>query len=380
MEIILNPPQNNNNDNLKTFYKKALSEGIEIGIISAYLTSWDSKNKLNRNCRKFSFIVGTDFGITKKDACQKVLKWLRPNLKNDFCAADNISGFHPKLIIWRNHKNECYTIIGSSNLTQAAFESNYEANVYLKIDSNEFNRLKNWIYQIKSSSTPISEDWLRSYSEIKKKFIPKKTSPIRVINIKLPKGVNINKEIINRRKQRNTFSEIEDKLKVILKQCASERITNKKFYERLMEIWGHHKSRFQGQGFQIKGKNGNWQEVCDSLVKILSEDNRITDVDIDDLVKKEIDKLAKKNNPNRKAWFTEMLCHFYPDKYPLVNKPVETWLKHIRFRSPRKSSEGSRYIDLSIKLRQAVKENTTNNAKDLSELDGAISCWYFKHL
>jgi len=97
---------------------------------------------------------------------------------------------------------------------------------------------------------------------------------------------------------------------------------------------------------------------------------------LDDIVKKEIDNLAEKENPLRRSWFSEMLCHFSPDKYPLIDAPVQRWLKYNKYRAPRNSSEGARYIDLAIKMRQAIKvKNSKTKIKNLAELDTAIWKW-----
>jgi hypothetical protein len=114
-------------------------------------------------------------------------------------------------------------------------------------------------------------------------------------------------------------------------------------------------------------------------LKILSAPKTVSQTKLDNIVKQEIDSLAALKNPNRGAWLSEMLCHFYPDKYPIVDKPVKLWLKSIKYRSPLNSSEGSRYIDLAIKLRFAMKENSFNSARNLIELDSAIWQWADNH-
>ncbi|MCA9934271.1 MAG: hypothetical protein KC415_10120, partial [Anaerolineales bacterium] len=48
-----------------------------------------------------------------------------------------------------------------------------------------------------------------------------------------------------------------------------------------------------------------------------------------------------------------------------------------KYRAPHKASEGAKYIDLALKLRQALRQNTKNNAKNLLELDHAIWQWYY---
>ena len=84
----------------------------------------------------------------------------------------------------------------------------------------------------------------------------------------------------------------------------------------------------------------------------------------------EIDYLKKKANPVRGAWFSEMLCHFFPIKYPVLNKPVKQWLRMKNWRPERGSTEGSKYVELARKLRITMKQN--NEIKSLAELDNVI--------
>jgi hypothetical protein len=124
------------------------------------------------------------------------------------------------------------------------------------------------------------------------------------------------------------------------------------------------------------GKNAKWYEICASLLNILNKSMTASQSSLDDIVKKEIDNLAEKENPLRRSWFSEMLCHFSPDKYPLIDAPVQRWLKYNKYRAPRNSSEGARYIDLAIKMRQAIKvKNSKTKIKNLAELDTAIWKW-----
>jgi hypothetical protein len=69
---------------------------------------------------------------------------------------------------------------------------------------------------------------------------------------------------------------------------------------------------------------------------------------------------------------SEMLCHYFPELYPISNKPVQKWLSHIKLRGRRGATEGQRYIDLAQKLRLAVQNEHPAGARNLAELDGAI--------
>jgi len=376
MRILLQPNDEKESVSLKDLYDQAIVEATELFIVSAYLTSWPHKQKITSKCRELTFIVGTDFGLTRKDACKKVLKWLPEGHKNDLLAADHLDGFHPKLVMWQNDSSQNHLLLGSSNLTQAAFSTNHEANALLTISDDQYNKIKDWVYRIRLGCSPISEDWLEQYKEAAKppKSIGGKKSP--VVSFELPSGSTIDKAILARKKQHIAFAEIANALSDLIEKCASGALTNTQFYEKMMALWGHHASRLQGKGFEIVGKHGNWQDVCKSISAILTISNSASVPALDNLVRKEIDRLAEAQNPNRGAWLSEMLCHYFPDRYPLLNGPVRVWLQYNKYRAPRKASEGAKYIDLALKLRQAVKQNTKNKAQNLLELDHAIWQWY----
>lgn len=372
MQILLQPDEKNIAPNLRSIYDKAIAEAVELFIVSAYLTDWKTSQAITDKCKDLAFIIGTDFGLTRKQACQDVLKWLPEQHKSDFRAADHLSGFHPKLILWKSSTNQRYLLLGSSNLTQAAFSTNHEANVLLEISDLQYTNIKDWIYKIKQECSPISEDWLEKYKEAAKppKAINGKKKPL--VPLKLPLGPEIDKAIIQRRAQHKAFTKIEEDLRDCIEKCASGILSNENFYGEMMTLW--RPVRLQGKGFEIRGKHGNWQDVCKAISIILATPKK--PVTLDNIVKEEIDRLAKAQNPNRGAWMSEMLCQYFPDLYPVDNKPVRVWLQYNKYRPPRKASEGSRYIDLALKLRQAINQNENCKAQDLLELDHAIWQWY----
>ncbi len=376
MKVILHPVNGPTTVSLTNLYDRAVSEAVELFIVSAYLTEWKPKRNINKHCEELSFIVGTDFGLTRKDACKAVLSWLPMEMKSDFLAADKISGFHPKLVLWKKRTGECHLVLGSSNLTQAAFSTNYEANAFLTIPEGQYEEIKDWVYSIRLQCSPISEDWLEGYKEADKTGQAREGKKSAVITLSLPFGKDINKAIKRRKAQQKMFMEIRDALIELINKCAAGKTPNEDFYDDMMALWGHHSSRFQGRGFEILGKHSDWKDTCASLSAIVAKGKSASIVALDNLVRKEIDRLTSLKNPNRGAWLSEMLCHFFPDRYPILNKPVKVWLQHKRFRGPRKASEGALYIDLSMKMRDTLVNNKTNTAKDLSELDHAIWQWY----
>jgi hypothetical protein len=52
------------------------------------------------------------------------MRWLPPKPKAQFLVADQIDGFHPKAVFWKEENGKCFAIARSSDLTQAAFKSN----------------------------------------------------------------------------------------------------------------------------------------------------------------------------------------------------------------------------------------------------------------
>ena len=107
------------------------------------------------------------------------------------------------------------------------------------------------------------------------------------------------------------------------------------------------------------------------MLRILDRAKLESDVNLDRIVRQEIDMLSRAGNPVRGAWMSEMLCHYMPDRYPLLNQPVNDWLKLKRWRAQRGSSEGSAYIELARKLREVVRQNE-DGPRNLAELDAVI--------
>jgi HKD family nuclease len=164
MKLILHTPDNEGS--LSRRYQQAFSQAVELFIVTAFLTDWDDELELNPHCRGFRIIIGRDFGITRKAACRKVIGWLPENRKFQFQVADGIDGFfHPKAVFWKEANGGYFAIIGSSNLTRAAFKTNYEANVYGSVSPDDYAAAKEWIRRIEASSVVVTEGWLANYVE-----------------------------------------------------------------------------------------------------------------------------------------------------------------------------------------------------------------------
>lgn len=61
---------------LRAVYGRAFREATELYIASAYLTDWDAGQRLGRACQRVVFLVGTDFGLSRRAAMRSVLRWI----------------------------------------------------------------------------------------------------------------------------------------------------------------------------------------------------------------------------------------------------------------------------------------------------------------
>ena len=373
-KLILHSPQNENE--LLHTYKEALARASELYLVSAYLTEWNETFVLNRKCDRFRFIVGKDFGITRKVACEAVLGWLPPRLKGSFLVADELKGFHPKAMFWKESDGRMYAVIGSSNLTNAAFALNYEANVFCELTADKFDDVKEWVSEIEDGCVPVSEDWLASYRETdwskvtgKRKRTAKRPLAGAAFSFRLPRPEDATTIISERREQLHKFQEKRSGLIRLFRQCANEKIDSVEFYKHLPRFWSYEVGdRLQGKGFEIKGKHSDFAAVSRSILRIMDT----PPLERDDVVRDEMDSLAEGKIPTRKAFLSEMLCLLFPDEYPVLNKPVRTYLSDIHFRAPRGASEGVRYVDIARKLRAALRQNARHPAKSVAELDAVI--------
>jgi len=377
MTIYLNPSPNLL---LYDAYVSAFENASEIFVLSAYLRDW-KKFKLSNECNNATLIVGKDFGITRKKALSDALIW--KNEHDDIChffVADKIDGFHPKIVMWRQEK-ERFLIIGSSNLTVAAFESNYEANVKIKINEKHYQEISNWITDILQKSRPVDQKWINSYKEAEMPTHRSREPSQTIINVigslNLPKFPGLAKAIAERKERIYAFEEIKIELEQVVIDCASGEISQDDFYDWLIQNWNGEKWKFQGSGiFRHNKKATNWQMLCESLKHCITADGHR-----DTVVQTEYDKLESSRQVEvRKAFLTEMLCHFFPDDYPLWNVPVTTWLTKIGTTKNRPwgLSEGEKYIWIAKQLRTSIQQNPNYQATNLAELDHVIwaYCYY----
>jgi hypothetical protein len=368
---------------LSRYYERAFKNAVELFVVTAYLTEWDSKLELNPKCRSLRVIVGRNFGITRKAACEKVMRWLPPKRKAQFMVADQINGFHPKAVFWREDGGKFFAIVGSSNLTHAAFESNYEANVFFPLSEADYSKGKRWVKNIETQSVVVSEDWLIKYKEARlgspdqKRGNSKRDQdapPVLALKLPIPSGMEA--KIAERRARLAVYKKKQAGLMRLFRRCAKKQINSKHFYNELPNYWSTTVGdRLQGRGFEIKGKHSNFQELSKSFVRILD----VTGEDRDNVVSEEIDRLGEMDVPTRRAFLSEMLCLRFPKEYPVLNQPVQDYLKAVKHKAPRGASEGARFMFLAKTLRSSLLQNPGHPAKSLAELDTVIWLVYGKN-
>jgi HKD family nuclease len=375
MNLIFHP--SNAAGGLSERYKQAFASATELLIVNAYLTEWDSSRILNAACRRFRMVIGKDFGITRKAACRAVMDWLPRDRKGCFMVAGQIGGFHPKAIFWREADGSAFAIIGSSNLTAAAFETNYEANVFCPLSSADYQAAKQWVNSIIQQSVPVSDVWLENYREVplkagstKSKAGDNGSDDIALDRLSLPRPKGMAKVIQARRKTLDEYAENKKGLLRLFQDCANRIITSSEFYEELPSYWGGQVGgRIQGRGWERQGKASNFRLLAQSFLRIVDADAD----ERDDVVVEEIDRLAKAQTvPARGAFLSEMLCLRFPGLFPVLNKPIKEYLKDVGFEPPSQASEGDRYRWLAQTLRSSLQQNPTHPAKSLAELDAVI--------
>jgi hypothetical protein len=375
-ELLLGSPSGSST-RLESVYDRAAARGVEILLATAFLTSWPFSKPLSSKCSSLLILVGTNFGLTRIRACKEGLKWVPSRFKANFRAVGDQATFHPKILAWREKDGGCYLLIGSSNLTEAGFNGNWEADVVCKIQSSTFSAVNAWMDCASVGTTPISEDWLTNkYREAKQPFggapgrqhKKGKSRPEQLLE--LPKYGK--KDVEERRFHQKAFNTVSKELEKLIRLCAKGQKRNHDFYEEMLPLW--RKFTVQSIGFERTGRSANWREICGSVVKILDH-SRKGGFGLDGLVRSEIDTLAENGNQARGAWLSEILSHFIPEMYPVLNNPVWDWLKQAKYESPRGASQGARYIDLALKLRNAVHNAEPKIARNVFEADGLIWAW-----
>src|SRR5205823_5056755 len=182
--------------------------------------------------------------------------------------------------------------------------------------------------------------------------------------------------VSRRRRNQEGFADVAGKLRPLLTRCSLGKIDNESFWQAFWKMYRTPPPwRLQGRGLEISGKHAPWRQACGALVRILEAGKVAPNNQLDALVASEIDRLAKiPRNSARGAWLSEMLCHYFPQRYPVNNGPVHKWWLYNKLHFRRSATEGQKYVELSKKLRWVLRKYHPAGARDLAELDAAIWC------
>lgn len=346
MELIF-LPHKADQKSLKSYYHRAIAGSKELYIVSAYLTNWDIGEKLGSHCEKFMMVVGQDFGLTRKAACVSVLKWLPIRYKTQLFAAEDIQGFHPKAMFWKETDGKCYSLIGSSNLSVAAFSDNHEINGFTAISEKSFQQAKTWVLGLESRSTVVDAKWLEGYVEATRSTKPGKKGKkgttdddgSYAVEYILPLPTDLEKvdSILRaRRAAMRIFKANRADLERLFRDAAGaarwSSSKNLAFYDNLRLIWERDVgSRFQAHGWEIQGKHADHRELSRSMVRVLDA----PETDRDATVVREINRMRDLGLETRGSLFSEMLCQLFPGFYHVANSPIKGWLKASGLVRPR---------------------------------------------
>lgn len=372
---------------LQGAYERAFARAEELFIVSAFLTEWPESLRLSRRCDSFYLVVGADYGTTRVAALNAALDWVPERFSKNILAF-NLRGvsFHPKAVLWREHDGSCYFLIGSSNLTRAAFKSNVEANVVLPLSVSEYRQALTWAEEIKKHSVLVDAAWLRKYKEAparrrgKRAGADNRTSEEPVYDLSLDvKGVREEREFERqlevRRQRRKVFDEAaRPALLELFRWAAGKRrwaqADGKYFYDQLLELWARPGVRMGGLQWTIHGKDSNHQALAKGLVAVI----KAKPAERDSVVVKVLNQLQDAGVSTRAAVMSEFLCQLFPSEYPLLDAPVKKWRSKAGFDRRVGGTEGERYLRLARAMRAALNEAGPRRLgiADLAELDVLI--------
>jgi hypothetical protein len=270
-----------------------------------------------------------------------------------------------------------HALVGSSNLTEAAFSTNYEANLYSVINEVTYKNALAWFERVLTKSCSVNNKWLKGYNEAKLKGhtykngkeVPEPSRPDFP-----PPTINDPKQVMqglrSRRTMLNKFNKIRRRLIKLFKEGARKRLTNRQIYDNFWKDWGQ--NLVQAHAWTIQGRNSDWQLFALGITRILNAD----EVARDQIVKLVIDDFANQQLSTRRSVLSEPLCEFYPKRYPLINRPVKDWIIKMNYQPPAGASEGAKYIDMANKMRSTLEHNNRKagrmRAQNLFELDYQI--------
>ncbi|MCR8826957.1 phospholipase D family protein [Pseudosulfitobacter koreensis] len=146
-------------------------ESISIAVAWGHLTP--VAKTLLRNKSKFeSVLFGLDFSASDPDLIDLLV-----DVPNAFVAKNRLGCFHPKIYYFQTGKL-AEAIIGSANFTRGGLGENFEANIYIRgnTDSTVFEEIRNQLAAYKRLRSSITKELAASY-RLQAKAASKKPRP-----------------------------------------------------------------------------------------------------------------------------------------------------------------------------------------------------------
>lgn len=319
----------------------------------AFAVAWASEKTdfletLVENRKKIEMgVIGTHFCQTHPS----VLKKFANHKKVNFVLTEKTSSgvFHPKIYYFWS-QDEWDLIIGSANLTHAAFTDNRE--VMLHISSNDFgikdnfqNEVYETINQLYVEGYQINHDDIRDYSEKHKEAkkaiekIPSSTNPtIRVPKVKSKILQMTWNEYFNTIKQ--------DKMHSLSERCQRLSIANEAFkksafsdmdYELRRALAGYHQNY---RGFEwgwfgsmhgalaFKNRISNNNQHFSNALNFIPLTGKVTKSDFEKYLV-EFQKGYKPKDDKKLASYTRLLAMKRPDYFLCVNNANAKLLREV---------------------------------------------------
>lgn len=161
IEFLTNPKQ------LQKEFERLCQEYKELIIFSAWIGKPGSKKTpfcaFENNIKIKLAVLGKSFNQSHPEGFKNLLKRKIPTI-----IVESFQTFHPKFYLFTNNQKKAI-IIGSSNLTTAAFHTNFEANVLLEgIEfQKQINQLESDYMNLisKTFKSNLNSTWLKSYTK-----------------------------------------------------------------------------------------------------------------------------------------------------------------------------------------------------------------------
>lgn len=151
---------------LRDSLRRAAHGAVSVRILAAWATCGVGVECLS-NCRAphKRAVIGTTFAVTEPAALQRLMR-----LGFDLRVVDQLPNggtFHPKMYLFEQPDGTFVTLVGSANLTDAAFTRNSEVLVRMHMAAASVSKLVTHFERCWSgdSAQPVTDAWFDAYAE-----------------------------------------------------------------------------------------------------------------------------------------------------------------------------------------------------------------------